>query len=95
VLAALASFFVPGLGQLGQGRILTAITHFVLAVVLWFVLLGWVVHLWSVVSAATYKPKPGLLEEIGKGLRLKKCPFCKMEIDRKAVVCPYCQSKLA
>ena len=57
VLAALASFFVPGLGQLLQGRLLMAIFQFVLAAVLWFVLLGWAVHLWSVLDAAMWKPK--------------------------------------
>ncbi len=36
VIAALASFFIPGLGQLVQGRLLKAIFHFVLAVFLWF-----------------------------------------------------------
>lgn len=57
VLAALCSFFVPGLGQLLQGRVLMAIFQFSLAAVLWFVLLGWAIHLWSVVDAAMWKPK--------------------------------------
>ena len=30
VLAALCSFFIPGLGQLVQGRLLLAIVHFAL-----------------------------------------------------------------
>ncbi len=55
VIAALASFFIPGLGQLIQGRLLIAIIHFVLAGVLWFFLLGWIVHLWSIIDAARYK----------------------------------------
>ena len=55
VIAALCSFFVPGLGQLLQGRLLKAIIQFVLAGVLWFVLLGWAIHLWSVLDAALYK----------------------------------------
>ncbi len=58
VIAALASFFVPGLGQLLQGRLLIAFVMFVLAALLWFILLGWVVHLWSVLDAALWKPKP-------------------------------------
>jgi TM2 domain-containing membrane protein YozV len=58
VIAALASFFVPGLGQLLQGRLLMALIMFVLAAVLWFLLLGWLVHLWSVLDAALWKPKP-------------------------------------
>lgn len=57
VIAALASFFVPGLGQLLQGRFLLAIVQFVLAGALWIVLLGWVIHLWSVLDAAIWKPK--------------------------------------
>ncbi len=55
VIAAIASLCIPGLGQLLQGRLFAAITHFVLAAVLWIVLLGWVVHLWSIYSAATFK----------------------------------------
>jgi hypothetical protein len=57
VIAALASFFVPGLGQLLQGRLLIAIFMFVGAAVLWFLLLGWIVHLWSVLDAALWKGK--------------------------------------
>ncbi len=57
VLAALASFFIPGLGQLLQGRPVMALLMFLLAAFLWFILLGWVVHLWSVLDAALWKPK--------------------------------------
>lgn len=57
VLAALCSFFVPGLGQLLQGRLGMALTHFVLAIILWFILLGWIIHLWSILDAAKFKPK--------------------------------------
>ena len=56
VLAAICSFFIPGLGQLVQGRLLKAIVMFVLAAVLWIVWLGWLVHLWSILDAALYKP---------------------------------------
>jgi TM2 domain-containing membrane protein YozV len=59
VISALASFFVPGLGQLLQGRVVMALVHFVLAGVLWFFLLGWAVHLWSVIDAALWKPSGG------------------------------------
>ena len=55
VIAALASFFIPGLGQLIQGRLLMALVQFVLASVLWIFLLGWVIHLWSIVDAALWK----------------------------------------
>jgi TM2 domain-containing membrane protein YozV len=57
VIAALASFFIPGLGQLLQGRLIMAFVQFCLAGVLWFFWLGWLVHLWSVVDAALYKPR--------------------------------------
>lgn len=56
VLAALCSFFIPGLGQLLQGRVLAALIHFVLAGVLWIILLGWVIHLWSIIDAARFEP---------------------------------------
>ncbi|WEN15778.1 hypothetical protein PY254_03645 [Rhodanobacter sp. AS-Z3] len=56
VLAAICSFFIPGLGQLVQGRLLKAFIMFVLAALLWIVLLGWLVHLWSILDAAMYKP---------------------------------------
>ncbi len=57
VIAALCSFFIPGLGQLIQGRVLMALIQFVLAGVLWVFLLGWLIHLWSIIDAAMYKPK--------------------------------------
>ena len=57
VIAAVCSFFIPGLGQLVQGRLLAALVHFVLAGVLWLILLGWIVHLWSIIDAARYKPR--------------------------------------
>jgi TM2 domain-containing membrane protein YozV len=57
VIAALCSFFIPGLGQLLQGRLLMALIHFLLAGVAWFFLLGWAVHLWSTIDAAIWKPR--------------------------------------
>jgi len=56
VIAALCSFFIPGLGQLLQGRWILAGFMFVLSVVLWVILLGWVIHLWSIIDAALYSP---------------------------------------
>ena len=56
VLAALCSFFIPGLGQLLQGRLGMAIVYFVLAGILWFFFLGWLIHLWSTIDAARYTP---------------------------------------
>lgn len=55
VISALASFFIPGLGQLLQGRLGMAIIHFLLAVLLWVFLLGWIIHLWSIIDAAKFK----------------------------------------
>ena len=57
VIAALCSFFIPGLGQLIQGRLLMAVIHFILAGALWFFLMGWIIHLWSILDAAKFKPK--------------------------------------
>ena len=57
VIAALCSFFIPGLGQLLQGRLLMAIVQFALASVLWFFFLGWIIHLWSILDAAMFKSK--------------------------------------
>ena len=57
MIAALCSFFVPGLGQLIQGRFLIALIQFVLAGGLWWIGLGWIIHLWSVLDAALFKGK--------------------------------------
>jgi TM2 domain-containing membrane protein YozV len=55
VIAAVCSFFIPGLGQLVQGRLLMALLQFCLAAVLWWFLLGWIIHLWSIIDAALWK----------------------------------------
>jgi TM2 domain-containing membrane protein YozV len=55
VIAAVCSFFIPGLGQLVQGRVFKALVMFVMAAVLWVILLGWIVHLWSIIDAALWK----------------------------------------
>ncbi len=56
VIAGLASFFVPGLGQLLQGRLLLAAFMFVMTWIMWLLLLGWVIHLWSIIDAALFEP---------------------------------------
>jgi TM2 domain-containing membrane protein YozV len=63
VIAALASFFIPGLGQLIQGRILPAFVYFIFATIFWAlswlvfpVILALVVHLLAIIDAARYKP---------------------------------------
>lgn len=65
VIAAILSFFIPGLGQLVQGRILSALFWFVAAciafVITWLITLsllpfGWfVVSVFSCISAAMYR----------------------------------------
>ncbi|PKL80192.1 MAG: hypothetical protein CVV27_00835 [Candidatus Melainabacteria bacterium HGW-Melainabacteria-1] len=57
VIAALCSFFIPGLGQLLQGRLIMALIQFVMAGALWIILMGWAIHLWSILDAAMYRPK--------------------------------------
>jgi len=37
----------------GQGS-----TGNVIAAILWIVRLGWLIHLWSIIGAATWTPKP-------------------------------------
>jgi len=62
VIAGVCSFFIPGLGQLVQGRILAAAFFFVaVGVLYWFWVLiipgiiGAILHLWSIIDAATFK----------------------------------------
>lgn len=57
VLAAIASFFLPGLGQLVQGRMLAAIIHFVLWCVLWLFWIGFLMHFISAIDSAVYRRK--------------------------------------
>lgn len=62
VIAALASFFIPGLGQLVQGRILAAAMFFVvtgvgyaLYILIFPLVIAALVHLWCIVDAARYR----------------------------------------
>ena len=60
VIAALCSLFIPGLGQLVQGRVIWALFWFVGGCVVWFVtlgLFGWIVNLVSCIHAAIYDPR--------------------------------------
>jgi TM2 domain-containing membrane protein YozV len=59
VVAALVSFFIPGLGQLVQGRPLAAFLFFVGWLLAWCCCLGWVVQIWSTLDAAVWRPKMG------------------------------------
>lgn len=63
VIAAIASVFIPGLGQLVQGRILSALLFFVVAggsYGLSFLILPLIVaipvHIWAIIDAAVWKP---------------------------------------
>jgi len=67
VIAAICSFFIPGLGQLVQGRILAALGFFLftsicygLAAVVIFIFMwipGALVHLWAIIDAARFSPR--------------------------------------
>lgn len=63
VIAALCNVFIPGLGQLVQGRILAAIIFFVVCAVgyalFWLVIpaiIAAIVHLWAIIDAAKFRP---------------------------------------
>lgn len=51
-LPAILSLLIPGLGQLAMGKIGVAIVHFALCCLLWAVLLGWLMNIWSCLAAA-------------------------------------------
>lgn len=57
VIAALANVFLPGLGQLAQGRPLAALLFFLGSTVLMLCcFLGLVPYVWSIVDAARWQP---------------------------------------
>lgn len=62
VIAALCSFFLPGLGQLVQGRILAALLFFLFIgagyAMGWLVfpaVIGALLHLWCIIDAARFR----------------------------------------
>jgi len=55
IIAALLSFFVPGLGQLVQGRLGPAVAFFIAACMLWIFWLGWLLHVWAILDAALWE----------------------------------------
>jgi TM2 domain-containing membrane protein YozV len=69
VIAAICNIFIPGLGQLVQGRILAALLFFVLVsvcyamaatVILIFMWIpGALLHLWAIIDAAKFRA-PGI-----------------------------------
>ena len=52
--AAFCSFFIPGFGQLLQGRHRLGIFMFLISAALWWLLLGWIIHLWSSINAVRF-----------------------------------------
>jgi TM2 domain-containing membrane protein YozV len=61
VLAAVASLFFPGLGQLLQGRILAALLFCIITVTCYFFsvlvfpfIIGAIFHLWCILDAAKF-----------------------------------------
>ena len=57
VIAAVCSFFIPGLGQLVQGRVFIALIMFVLWCVLWLIWMGWIMNIIAPIDAALWKPR--------------------------------------
>ena len=59
VIAALCSVFVPGLGQLVQGRVFSAIFYFLVVGAFYgtfvFYFIGIIIHLFCIISAATFR----------------------------------------
>ena len=58
IIAALASLIVPGLGQLAQGRIFSALLQVIFSGILWvlsFGLLGWLGHILAALDAALWR----------------------------------------
>ncbi|WP_299494092.1 hypothetical protein [uncultured Shewanella sp.] len=62
VIAAIASVFIPGLGQLVQGRVLAALLFFVFigaAYSMWVFIIppiiGFLLHIWCIADAATFR----------------------------------------
>lgn len=50
-MALLLSLILPGTGQIYNGEMSKGIMMMVMSFLLWIVLLGWVVHIWSIVDA--------------------------------------------
>ena len=56
IAPALLSLWIPGLGQLTQGRVGRGFAMFGGAALLWIILLGWVMHITAAVDAARWDP---------------------------------------
>lgn len=63
VLAAICNIFIPGLGQLVQGRFWAALGFFLMVTIgyaMYLLVIPWIVgaifHLWAIIDAAKFKP---------------------------------------
>jgi hypothetical protein len=56
IAPALLSLWIPGLGQLTQGRPGRGIALFGMSAIMWVILLGWVMHITAAVDAARWDP---------------------------------------
>ena len=60
IFCALNSLMVPGLGQFAQRRWVAGFLFFLASIVLWFVVLGWTMHIWACINAARWQRKTGI-----------------------------------
>jgi TM2 domain-containing membrane protein YozV len=62
MLAAIASFLTPGVGQPVQGRTLRGLVFFIVTAVIWVITFGFggrIGHLWTCYEAAVWKGPKG------------------------------------
>ena len=57
IFCALNSLMVPGLGQFAQRRWVAGFLFFFGSSILWFVVLGWTMHIWACINAARWQRK--------------------------------------
>jgi TM2 domain-containing membrane protein YozV len=79
---ALMSFIIPGSAQIAKGEVGKGITCLVLAIGLGIITYGIVAIIIAIISA------------IDASASIWKCPQCKSIVDRDALICKHCQTKL-
>jgi TM2 domain-containing membrane protein YozV len=84
LVAGLLSLLIPGLGDLYNGRIGRGIATFVFCLVLVALFLPLAVILWPAAALQSALMAAGI----------GRCPFCRANIDRKALRCRHCGSDL-
>ncbi len=93
VIAALASLVLPGLGQLAQGRVLSALLQLVFSGVLWLISfgwLGWLGHILAALDAALWRG-PGETYRRVDGRRIgvgEASAFDGVWVNKRAIACP-------